>query len=87
MAAIIFLGAQGYALYLIVSAFLCITIGFALGYRFLPTLLLTIWVGQGIIPIYRFRQDPQALKDSWLFKEMTRYFNQTLIVEQRYVHR
>lgn len=31
-----------------------------------------MWVAQAVVPIKQFEQDPPAMRQSWLFKEMAR---------------
>jgi len=79
--AVIFLWLMGSALYLCIAVALYIVIGFMLGHRVFPAALLAVWVIQALWPVKHLHQDPVGMKRSWLFREMARYFDMTLVME------
>ena len=82
--AVLFLALMASSLYLVVASALYIVIGLGvLGHRVLPSILLGVWVGQALIPVKKLHQNPAAIKRSWLFREMTNYFEMTLVMEEK----
>ncbi|KAM3571818.1 hypothetical protein VYU27_006156 [Nannochloropsis oceanica] len=84
LGAVVFLGLMGSSLYLVIASALYIVIGFGvLGHRICPSILLGVWVGQGLISVKVLHQDPEGIKRSWLFREMANFFDVTLVMEQK----
>lgn len=84
LGAVVFLGLMGSSLYLVIASALYIVIGFGvLGHRVCPSILLGVWVGQGLISVKVLHQDPEGIKRSWLFREMANFFDVTLVMEQK----